>query len=410
MSDIQVTTRNADLGDMAALLKDHRARGLDVIVNPAAFRADHGQIVVDQTAQVITEDGVTQASGRFTPTKAADSLIGTKLGIHGSYLTRLRESGRWDIYDANVNGWLHGGAEGEFGPDSRNFMLRLLRPDSGLDGGVLRAMLSDTYKRIDNLDVLLSALDGIRKADPDGGIEVDGCDLTDSKMYVRISAPGVQTMAPAMLAGYRNPFSGAPMDDLKRWEGVARREGMGYDGGGAPVMFAGFVISNSEIGQGAFSITPRITVRICRNGLTISADALTEIHRGTRQTEGVIEWSADTQRKELELVALRARDAVTKFLDPRYLEAKVRQMEQAAGVPVGDPVAVVREVVKQAQFPNDLESDILGMFTRGGQATAGGVMQAITAVAQTVEDAELAALMEAEALPALNRAAVLAAR
>ncbi|MEU7912281.1 hypothetical protein [Microbispora bryophytorum] len=32
-------------------------------------------------------------------------------------------------------------------------------------------------------------------------------------------------------------------------------------------MFAGFVISNSETGCGAFTITPRLLVQVCRNGM-----------------------------------------------------------------------------------------------------------------------------------------------
>lgn len=402
---IQLTARNADLGTMAALLRDHRARGLDVIVNTTAVTAKGGNLVIDKTGQQITEDGVTECAGAYTPTRAAEALIAGKLGIHGSYLTRMRETARLSLWDTNVNAWLHG-SDGQ-PADPRNFMMRLLRADDGTSG-VLRAMLSDTFRRIDNLDVLMSALNGIHESGAD--VNVTGCDLTDSRMYARVEAPGIQALAPEFLKNYRNPFTGAPDEDLKRWEQIAGREGMGYDGGGAPVMFAGFVISNSEIGQGRFSITPRIVVQICRNGLTIKAEALTEIHRGTRQDEGVIAWSDETQAKELALVTSKVKDAVRTFLSPDYLTGKIAQWEAEAGTPLANPAAVVKEVVKASAFPNDYEDEILAMFTRGGQVTAGGVAQAFTAAAQTVTDAELAALMEDEALPAMQRAARLAAR
>ena len=53
-----------------------------------------------------------------------------------------------------MNGWLDG--------DDRRFLLRCLRPGDRGGGGAARAFLSDGYKIIDNLDVLLAALDGVR--------------------------------------------------------------------------------------------------------------------------------------------------------------------------------------------------------------------------------------------------------
>ena len=48
---------------------------------------------------------------------------------------------------------------------------------------------------------------------------------------------------------------------------------------------------------------------------------------------------------------------------------------------------------------------MLGMFVAGGDRTAGGVMQAVTAAAQVTADADAAAQMEADALRALDLAA-----
>ena len=53
-------------------------------------------------------------------------------------------------------------------------------------------------------------------------------------MYVRVVCEQVQALAPALLAGYRSPFTGAA-------------------GADNPVVFSGFVITNSETGCGAFS-------------------------------------------------------------------------------------------------------------------------------------------------------------
>src|SRR5260370_40449694 len=104
----------------------------------------------------------------------------------------------------------------------------------GVLGGawVAWAILSDGYKFIDNLDVLLAALDGVRQSGVP--VQVDGCDLTERRMYVRVVCEQVRTLAPALLAGYRSPFTGAA-------------------GADNPVVFSGFMLTNSETGCGAFT-------------------------------------------------------------------------------------------------------------------------------------------------------------
>jgi len=80
------------------------------------------------------------------------------------------------------------------------------------------------------------------------------------------------------------------------------------------VLFAGFVISNSKVGDGAWPITPRVVAEICGNGLQITADVTRAIHLGSRQERGIVRYSADTMDKELALITARARDAVATFL------------------------------------------------------------------------------------------------
>jgi hypothetical protein len=129
------------------------------------------------------------------------------------------------------------------------------------------------------------------------------------------------------------------------------------------------------------------------------------VHLGSRQDEGVIRYSADTQDKELALITARARDAVSTFLSPGYLQEKVSQIERDADVPVTRPEETVRHVAKAAKFSDDMADAILGHFIRGGQPTAGGVMQAVTSVAQTLDDPDAASELEAQALRVMALAA-----
>jgi hypothetical protein len=413
MSEIQLTTRNAELSDLRDLLVDHRARRLDVVAPATAVSAVSGHLRVDGAVQHVSAEGVTSAAGLYRPTEMADDGIAQKLGIPLAYVRRTRAE-RPDLYDANVNGWLHGGAAdtdgGEpaiYAPDKRSFLLRLLKGDD--EGtGVCRAFLSDKYRVIDNLDILTAALAGVREAGVD--VEIDGCDLSDRKMYVRVLAPQVAALAPELLKGYKNPFTGEPFDGghlgtIEQARRVAATEGGNYEPGTEPVLFAGFVISNSELGGGAFSITPRLVVRICRNGLTIKADALKAVHLGAKMEQGVIRYSDDTQEKQLALVTAQARDAVATFLDVGYVKAKIAEMDKLAGVEVAEPAKVIHEVVAKSVIPNGMEDDVLNFFIKGGQTTAGGVMQAATAAAQGVTDADLASEIEGAALEILAHAA-----
>jgi hypothetical protein len=303
-----------------------------------------------------------------------DQGIADKLGIPSAYLRRLRGE-QPALYDANVNGWLR--------RDERKFLLRCLKPESGPGPGVARAWLSDGYKLIDHLDVLMAALEGIRASGYP--VRVDQCDLTERRMYVRVQCDEVRTLAPALLAGYRSPFTGA-------------------SGADNPVVFSGFVITNSETGCGAFTLTPRLVVQVCGNGLTIAKDALRAVHLGERHDEGVITWSGNTLDKVLGLITAKTTDAVNTFLDPGYAARAIREIERAAGRPVSDPAEMVRTVGQRLRFTEEQQAAILDHFIRGGDVTAGGVMHAVTSVAQTLADPDAAWEMESAALRALDLA------
>ncbi len=361
--------RNATLTDLSAMLIEQQARKIDVVAPASAVRSRGGVLRIKGMDPVLDDDGVTTADGFYLPTAICDEGVADKLNIPLSYMRRLRNE-RTDLLDKNVNGWLK--------RDQRSFLIRCFRGDDVRDG-VARAFLSNRFAAYDNLDALLAALDGVREA----GVEVNiaGCDLTERRMTVRVECPEVRALAPTLLAGYRSPFPAtgphaAPTDD--------------------PVVFAGFQISNSETGGGAYTITPRITVLICRNGLTMTRDAMRAVHLGGVLDNGTVQWSAETQARAVALVKSKTVDAVHSFLSQDYLDATVNQMEEKAGAEVSD-IDSVKVITKGLSFTEEQTNGILSFFIRGGQMTVGGVANAATAYAQTVEDAEVAAQMEAGA-------------
>lgn len=424
MTTVSTTARNASLRDLAEILKDQHARAMDLVAPASSIRSEGGNLVLKGTEAVITDDGVTQADGVYVPTSIADEGVADKLDIPIGYLRKLRKD-RPDLYDANVNGLLHGrrpliiparpGSDGDpivkregIAGDARSFLIRCFRGDDG--PGVARAFLSDRYSVVDNFDVLTAALSGLQSTGVEH--EVVGCDLTDRRMVLKVAAPSVLAMAPELLKGYRNPFADPEADaqrnhgwNLERGREAAAREGLGFGNGAEPIIFAGFCLTNSETGNGAFTITPRLIVQICRNGLVINVDAMRQVHLGGRLDEGIVSWSEDTQRKNLELITLKCRDAVARFLSADYLQSAVDKLEAKAGKRIEKPAEAIKVIGKKLAYSEDQIAGVLDFYIQGASMTAGGLMNAITAYAQIIPDADEAHQLEGSAIRAMELAA-----
>lgn len=367
--------RNIGVENLAATLKDQSTRAVDVIAGAAAIQCVDGNLVLNGTEPTIGPDGVTMTAGTYAMNDNALNGIGDKLSIPIPYLRRMAAE-NVPLLDANVNSWLE--------RDHRRFLIRCLRRDSG--PGIARAFLSDRYARIDNLDVLLAALDGIRKAGVNTTIA--DCDLTDRRMYLRVVSPDVQVAAPQLLKDYRSPFDGRRGSDL-------------------PFISGGFLITNSETGCGRFGIAPWLRVEVCRNGMTVERSAMLRTHLGSKITDddGVLEPSPETVQHTLNLIMSQTADAVRAFLDVDFVTRAVRDIEKAAGVAVDEPDATIRVVGQRLRYTDEQQQSILAHFIRGGDLTAGGIMQAVTSVARTIADADAAYRLESTAVQALQVAA-----
>jgi hypothetical protein len=389
-------TRNATLADLVPLLRDRQARKIDVVIPARTLRADAGDLIVQGGGVELSEAGVTDVDGRYTPTVSCDGDVAARLDIPVKYLRRMRSNRSW-IFDTIVNDALHGRTEGGIvlaDPDPRSFLLRCFRGDNGT--GVARALLSDTYGMMDDLDVLTAALDGITRA----GVEVAvaGASISDTHMYVDVIAPQVTALAPVLFAGYRNPFGQERLAQARNAVGAPT---LGHTGGGDPIVFSGFRISNSEVGRGAFSIVPRLVAQVCTNGMVVNQDRQRNVHLGSRLETGVVAWSEATQRKALELITAKTTDLVAAWVSPEYLTRKVAEIEESAGRLVGDAPKTIEVISKKQGYSVSEQEGILAHFIAGGQMTSGGVLNAVTSFAQTVDSADRADEIESSALKVL---------
>ena len=379
-----------DLAALVAQLEALQARKADAVVSAERIRSERGVLYVKgMGAERMTFGLDSDTEGAYAPSDAMVGHIGARLGVPVQYLRKVQAE-RPYLFDGNVNGWLHGDG-GVHGPDARKFLVRGYSDSYGPGTG--RALLSDGYKPMENLDALTAALLGIRESGK--AVDVVEASLSPSRMYVRFASPELMAQAPNLLRGYRTP--------------VQPR----FNPGGRPQVgdvFAGFEVGNSEIGHGALYVVPKLTMLLCTNGMTINVLngqqlGIRLIHSGGRLDEGLLVMSSDTQAKILAAVQAQVRDAVVQFLDPEFLAEVIASIESKAGRELDHPVDTIETVARTLGFSDDTRAGVLDHFIRGGQVTAGGVLNAVTSFAQTVSDADLANELEALAIQALELAA-----
>ena len=131
----------------------------------------------------------------------------------------------------NVNTW--------FADKENSYMIRTM--DYG-EGQVARALLSDRYRRIDNLEIAQAVLPFLAGRDE---IEIVSSEVTQDKLYIQFVN--------------------------KRVEGEVKP---------GDIIQAGGIISNSEVGLGAVAVKPLLYRLVCSNGAICDDFATRKTHIG----------------------------------------------------------------------------------------------------------------------------------
>jgi hypothetical protein len=319
--------------------------------------------------------GFINVSGLYRPLRRVDDQLSGVLDIPARYLRKLREEATDEndfgrLLDHNLNSLAH-----EVGRNSgKRILIRTYwgshesRPGTS---GVVRAVLSDKFRAFDNLDTFMSLLAGMTEAGLNPA-NIRNVELSENRLYVFVDHPGVEAVSRVLLDGYRSPFNGQTGKDM-------------------PLVRAGFVATNSEVGGGAFSVYPVATFLACSNGWKISTDErIRKVHLGGRLEEGQIDWSNQTREKANELLRSQVTDAVGRFLSKEFLEEAIAELEKDAGVELNKPEEAIKVVSRELAYSKAEQEGILNMFIRGGMPTSGGVGQAVTAYSQTIQDPDRA--------------------
>lgn len=301
------------------------------IQRQAATRKDY---VADTREMSLTSDA-RLAVGQdelFTINEHAHRQLGDKIGIPAKYYDRMLTESPALLAD-NVNHWLH--AE----PERR--MVRTL-------DGTARAFLSDRYRRIDNDDIAQVVLP-ILMGSPD--IQVLSAEITERKMYLQAVFPRVER-------------------EVKKGD----------------VVQAGLLITNSEIGTGGFNVSPLVYRLLCLNGMT-GQHALRKYHVGRRamSEDGSYEiFSSETVQADDKALMLKVRDVVRASMDKLAFDRQVEVLRDATQTPeIVNPVKAVELLTKQVGLATDEANNVLTNIIKGGDLTQYGLVQAVTAVANT---------------------------
>jgi hypothetical protein len=389
------TLRKTDFETLLATLDEQQERKVDVIL-PATnlcFSKGNLRVLRSDLEPELTADGVKSPVQEFAPNEVFDSGFADRLGgpVTATFLRKLRAEGWTDIIDGTLNAMLHGKrlpvpsdgsqptSEWLREPQTKSVLLRALKDADGAPVGTARALLSNAYKIIDHVDTLRAAMQGMRAAGL-GAENVTQCDLTARRMYVTVEVPEVRAQAATLLEDYVSPFTG-------------------QRGADNPIVHAGFVLGNSEVGDGTFFLYPRIVAEVCTNGMTIKKDvgALVQRHLGARLDDGLVTYSDATHKANRAVITGMAEDTVRTFLTEDYLHTVIAKLEEKAGEPVEKPEAAIKEVTRKLEIPA-LYDDVLTHFIKGADLSRGGIMHAVTAAAQSADiDADTAFRMEEKA-------------
>ncbi len=307
----------------------------------------------------IKYDGITgllnaRDLGDFQMNKHAHTQMAERLGIPPTYYEKMKVNAP-ELLGTNINTWLSR-------KEKTSYLLRTYNYNDTEAQNICRAILSSKYNILDNYDVLLAALEAIKKTGIN--VQIEKATITNKRMYLHVVAPEIHREATELLDGYLA-------------NRVTAEVGKG--------IISGIVISNSEVGLGTFEISARAQILQCRNGLHDRSARYRKVHLGARMDDGIINWSQNTKNKNYELIMAQVGDAVKTYLSDEYLGQLTTSLSKHKNTPIVNPVGVIEKVSNELSIAESHKESILKYFLRDGDETAFGLMNAFTRESQHMD-------------------------
>lgn len=285
----------------------------------------------------LEKDGRTFQMGgqaHFATTQLFHRQLASTLAIPAKYYDLMQKE-KPELLAENVNAWL----------DTRqsNYMIRSM--DYGT-GPVARALLSERYRRIDNMEIASAVLPLFAGND---GYSVESCEVTENRLYLKILN--------------------------KRLEMEVRK---------GDIVQAGVMISNSEVGLGAVSVQPLVYRLVCTNGLIINDFGERRNHVGRQ-----------AKMAEDKAFMLKLRDTTMAAIEESRFAQVVDKLKEAAGIPIkGNVQEVVELTGREFGITQDEQNGIFKYLVEGGDLSLYGLTNAVTRASQDVESYDRATTLE----------------
>ena len=261
-----------------------------------------------------------QIDGRdkiFHITKPCHTQIAERLEIPVRYYQKMEEEAP-ELLTENVNTW--------FKRESKEVFLRGL-------GDSVRAFLSDRYRVIDHLDVLLCALNELQAYEA----QVEECYLSETEMNVKVRSNQLRDFV-------------RHKDDL---------------------ILGGLLLTNSETGHRALRVEPR-TFRVkCTNGMVMEEFLTRQVHLGN----GSEEFD--------EIIYLSIRRSIRELFG-RFGEI-VQILRETTEIKITNPQRVIHNVVEHYRLSEEQKENILIAFGAEPEEDQYGIANAVTRAAQREE-------------------------
>jgi hypothetical protein len=326
--------KGISLSDLARKIEANRELKRDYVADTTAMRME---VQEDKTPVLAVS-----SHGDFPILPVAHDQIGARTQIPAKYYDRMLKEAP-DLLATNVNRW--------FAQNPERRMVRTL-------GGDTRAFLSNRFQRIENEQIAEAALPVLADLPQ---VQIVSSEVTDRRLYIHFVVPTIQ-------------------GEVKVGD----------------VVQAGGIISNSEVGLGSVSVAGLIWRLWCLNGAK-TADAFRRNHVGRAvEDDGVMDWADDTRRADDATVLLKVRDMVRAVVDESRFRATLGKLQGLTeGRITGDPTKAVEVLAAQVNATETEKGGILRSLIEGGDLSAWGLLNAVTAQSHKATSYDRAVEMEA---------------
>ena len=352
---------DATLQTLAAEVAERAGRKRDVLVPTSSLIMLNGSELSVPDAQGAPGD----IGGTRTERPIADIAhrqIGERLGIPAKFYESLRTAEREGEPHEEVRKLLDTNVNTLFRERPERRLVRMLDEREDGSDGLVRAFLSERYRRLDDEEVFESIVP-ILLGIP--GAEVRSCSMTPTRLYIKVVSAKVQ--------------GEVAVDDYVR---------------------AGVVVRNSEVGHGSLQVKPFVERLVCTNGMVVPealGEYLVTRHVGAKLSadENFRAYSERTLKLDDEAFMAKVGDVVKAAVDETNFATIVAQMQRAKATrPVEQIDESVERLVNRFNLSEGEGKSVLQHLAAGGDLSQYGAVNAITRTAEDAASYERATELE----------------